>query len=642
MKNRFFLLAFLLCILGAASAQDDKQVYLVKGSKIVGTYSRSDVDYITFNKPSDASQSEYRITPVNGEIYEFNCPKTAERGQDVLFSVYMDDNTKRPAKVYANDQECTRIGDDGVTWYYTFSMPAKDVTLTLTTEQNMHVITLKQGAHTTITMLNSSDDWEKDSADRVFDNFAGEPVKFLWNAHLGYEGTLKVYTASGTDVACEYVTDDEDYGECWKCFMPNERLIIETIATEKTDYLGQPFVGDYKGYGITVGAQGVVSGTTPEFALSLNSNSSFLAKSTDTNAFNFDGCYTYDATKNTFAYIAEYSSDAYGEKDYGVSGTWFTANDALVSVSDLQNDKPDNMKYYFVSKSDFTYAAAASDAYGSRFLIEMHTTDGNRYYYFSKIDNTVQQVTLDYTSGTSVTDASSAMVYDLSGTPLFRYTRATASSQPVFTLKGAEAGTYTKQNGTSSDATLTLDGFGNATYGTTTGTYTIDKSIVSFTSAGSADKQTFIIDQSAMTYTVNASSVWDGSESFAALIVGRYDDNTASSGMFALTLNHDYAGNEKEGAVKVQVTLTDSYYDTKSIIASTASYTYDAAAQTITVTGILVGTADGRSTERTSVVFNVSADKKSLTCSEDKLLRAPSGGTTRYISVKDVILTARD
>lgn len=642
MKNRLFLLTFLLCFLGAAFAQDEKQVYLVKGSKIVGVYPRSDVDYITFNKPSDATQTDFSITAVNGDIYEFSCPKTAERGSEVLFSVYVDDNTMRPAKVYANDQECTAIADDGVTWYYSFTMPAKDVTMTLTTEKNMHTITLKQGAHTTITMLNSSDDWEKDSADRVFNNYAGEAVKFLWNAHLGYDGTLKVYTASGTEVSCEYVTDDEDFGECWKCFMPNERLIIETVATEKTDFLGQPFVGDYKGYAVAVGAQGVVSGTTPEFALSLNSNTSFLAKSTDANAFNFDGCYTYDESKNTFAYISDYSSDAYGEKDYGVSGTWFTDNDALVSVSDLQDDKPDNMKYYFVSKSDFTSAIAASDTYGSRFLIEMHATEGTRYYYFSKINNSVEQVTVNFTSGSSVADASSAMVYDMSGTPLFRYTRATTTSQPVFTLKGAEAGTYAKQDGTSSDAALTLDGFGNATYGSTSGTYTIDKSIVTYTQTGSSNKQTFIIDQSAMTYTMSASSTWDGSENYAAVVTGCYDDNSASSGMFALTFNHDYAGNEKEGSVKVQVTLTDSYYDTKSIIASTASYTYDAAAQTITVTGILVGTADGRSTERTSVVFNVSSDKKSLTCNEDKVLRAASGGNTRYVSVNGLTLTARD
>ena len=56
---------------------------------------------------------------------------------------------------------------------------------------------------------------------------------------------------------------------------------------------------------------------------------------------------------------------------------------------------------------------------------------------------------------------------------------------------------------------------------------------------------------------------------------------------------------------------------------------------------MLVGTADGRSTERVNIVFDVNADNSKLTCNEDKLLRAVSGGDTRYINLKGLTLQAR-
>ena len=93
--------------------------------------------------------------------------------------------------------------------------------------------------------------------------------------------------------------------------------------------------------------------------------------------------------------------------------------------------------------------------------------------------------------------------------------------------------------------------------------------------------------------------------------------------------------------MKVQVTLISDMYETKEIIASTASYTYDTTANQITVSGVLAGTADGRNSERISIVFDVNDAKTQLTCNEDKLLRAVSGGDTRYINLKGLTLQAR-
>ena len=55
-------------------------------------------------------------------------------------------------------------------------------------------------------MYNASDDWDKDPAERKFDQRAGQPVKFVWYSDYGFDGTLKITSASGGDVPYEYVT----------------------------------------------------------------------------------------------------------------------------------------------------------------------------------------------------------------------------------------------------------------------------------------------------------------------------------------------------------------------------------------------------------------------------------------------------
>lgn len=553
MKHRLIALGLLASVMGLANAQSTRQIYLVKGNKVVATLPASDVEYISFSAPQ---------------------------------GVYLP-------------------------------------------------ITPKQGDNTTLTMYNCSDDWEKDPADRKFDCFAGKLVKFMWYADYGFVGTLKVTGASGTKVDYEYVTDDEEFGTCWECYMPEEPITIETIATEKTDYVGRSFVGTYKGYPISVGTNGVFSSSEPSLSLRLSSNTSFHA-SVD-GGKEFAGCYSFDGSRNTFSYLDEYSADVYGKKTYGVAGTWFDGGDALVVVNDLNDDKPDNNRYFFASTSDCTFTSAASDSYGSRYLFALNRNGSTSYYYYDRLSSSIEPVTLSFSSGTSIDGASSALVSDALGTTLFRYSRASESANPVFTMKGKEAGTYTSTTGTG-DA-LTLDGFGSATYGSVKGSYTYKDGIVTLTTADG--EFTFTVDTATQQYTATKSGEWDGSEDFAASVTGRYDSNTASMGMIAISLNHDYAGNEEKGTVKFQATLTTDFYETKEIISNTASYTYDDSKKQLTISGLLVGTANGRSTERINITFDVNADKTQLTCNEAKVLRAVSGGDTRYIELNGVTLMAR-
>lgn len=639
MRHKLLTLALLLCAALSVQAQDTKKMYLVKGNSIVGTYPVADVEYITFTQPSDAVQTEYAITANDGLYYTMNCPDKAKAGRDVIFAIDILSAKMRVDSVRVDGDTCEYITDDGTTWYYKFTMPKHDVTISVTTGIDWHTITPIQGEHTTLTMLNSSDDWDKAPEEQKFTNVMEKLVKFQWAVDLGYDGTLKITTKSGQDVEYFYVDDDLDFGTCWECVMPDEDIIIETTATEKTDYVGRAFVGQYKGYAITVADGGVSVSSVPSFTMSLKANTSFTAVSTDENAYDFDGCYTFDESASTFKYDADKAADMWGKKDNGLGGTWFTGGDAWIYVLDLNEDKPENTRYYIASTTDFSSAIAAGDTYGSRFLLELQRSSGKTYYYFDKLTGTIEPVTLSFASGSSIAEASSALVYDASGQPLFRYGRTSATAFPTFTMKGSEAGSYTPATG--SGSTLTLDGFGGATYGTQSGTYTISSGVVTFVNTATGATQTFVIDTTAKTYTTSSSSTWDGAESFAAAVTGVYDDNSASSGMVAITLNHDYAGNEAEGKAKVQATLTNSYYQSATIIASTATYVYDASASTITFSGILVGTANGNSTERISVTFDVAADKQSMTCNEDKTLRAASGGNTRYISLKGLTLTAR-
>lgn len=638
MNHRLLLTGLLAGCMGLVQAQDTKQVYLVKGSKIVGVYPKSNVDYITFAKPEGATQSVGNITVPKDDYYTVTCPKTAEAGQKVIFTIKVNLATIRPGEVKFGKKDCTYIADDGTTYCYMFTMPEGDTQLSIEVEDDMHDITPKQGDHTTLIMLNSSDYWDDPNytdLTRPYDNVMGKAVKWLWWPEYGYEGSLKVTSQSGANIDWAYVEDDEDFGKCWLCLMPDEAITIETSSKEKTDYLGKQFVGEYKGYKLEQGSGLVATGTTPTFDLKLNYNTSFYAGNNDEKTFG--GCYSFNESNNTFSYLEEYSTDFYGKRTYGVRGTWFSNGDAFVTVNDLNEDKPENEKHYFVSNQNFNYTAAKSDTYGSRYLVELERGDNTAWYYYSSIDKTVQRVNVTFTKGNSITGVSNATVYDLEGNPLFRYSRTSATSDPVFTMKGSEAGTYKPQTGSGSN--LVLDGFGSATYGSANGTYTIDNGTVKFT-ASNGDKKTFVIDTTNKTYTESAGSVWTGKENFVAAVTGRFDSNNNSNGMVAVQLNQDFQG-EKQGSVKVIVTLTDDMYSTREIISNTATYTYDAAANQITISGLLVGTANGRSTEKINITFDVNSDKTTLTCNEDKYLRAVSGGDTRYVYAKGLTLTAR-
>ena len=86
--------------------------------------------------------------------------------------------------------------------------------------------------------------------------------------------------------------------------------------------------------------------------------------------------------------------------------------------------------------------------------------------------------------------------------------------------------------------------------------------------------------------------------------------------------------------------VTDNY-DNRDTNTGTVSYTYNSQANTITLSGVLVGTANGHSSERIDIELKVSADKQSLTCEKDITMRAVSGGDVRYFPMKGLTFKAK-
>lgn len=52
MKHRLLALGLLASTMGLANAQSTRQIYLVKGNKVVATLPASDVEYISFSAPA--------------------------------------------------------------------------------------------------------------------------------------------------------------------------------------------------------------------------------------------------------------------------------------------------------------------------------------------------------------------------------------------------------------------------------------------------------------------------------------------------------------------------------------------------------------------------------------------------------------
>ena len=576
----------------------------------------------------------YRIFYPTDEAYTNICritgPEWGAVGKEVELTFKMTEKYESfmPVEVKANEITCelasSRISANE--YVFKFTMPAKDVTITFKHDHELHLISVKNAENTYITMLNSCDDWYADPI--VYDAWYGYTVKFLYGGELGFTADIKAETQSGIELDVTWLESDETAPNgCWAVEMPDEPITLSTVAHEKTDYMGKPFTGVYKGYQVIVGENNMFRSSTPTLSLDMRGNTSFFTKSTDSNKFDFDGCYQYDESDNSFSYLREYSDNGYGEVDFGVSGRFFNNVDAFVYVSNLQVPKPDYVKYYFASKEDFDYFCAATDQYGVRYLAEIDKNGSKSWYYIEIQSMKATKVDLVFTSGSTIADACSAIAYD-NGTALFKYDHASAGSKPVFTMRGAEAGTYKAADGSGAD--LVLDGFGNVS-GASNGTYTVDRNIVS-----ASDGASYIINTSDKTYTKVVTAEWNGSLTFIGEQAGAGVWNGSKGvGKFELYLNRTYEGVVK-GKARIIMTANGTNLYTEDV-----AYAWNPEKKQIILSGVYAGSGHS-SGSRQDLILNVSDDLKSMTSANMEYFHSASSNNDRYLILKDIVLKAQE
>lgn len=553
-------------------------------------------------------------------------------GEKVEVMVTMTDITRKMASVTFNGEECEleSVSEADSRYIFSFTMPEAPVVLGFTVEKDMHIITPKNDEHSYITMYNCSSDWDAPEEERVYDEIYGLLVKFMWGGDLGYKAKLKVTSDSGINIDYYWTDEDADFGECWYFVMPDENVTISVEATEITDYIGKPFAGDYVGYRIKAGENNrLYTPAAPELTLKMNGNTSFFFKTTDDMAYDFDGCYYFNEDLNTFKYLPEYALDYYRKKDFGLSGTWFENGDVFLYTTDLQVPKPERSRYYFASLNpDFTFADAADGDYGYGGSGEHHLAEITRggeksWYFFSPSDYLALPVRLVFESGSSITEACRALVYG-GDTPIYRY-ECYSSGYPRFVSKGKEAGTYTCAGA----ADLVLDGFGNAS-GLVSGAYKYDNGLVKVTVGENV--YTYEVDSVSKKYVPVTAEEWTGSHKYSVSTTGYYKNVESPA---VLTIDID---SKEKGKALVTLNLKTDWGDYKDVVSSLVSYSWDSAAGKIVFYGVLAGTADGRSSERINVTFNVAEDLKSLSWDNDFYLRATSGGNDSYLNLRGLVL----
>lgn len=113
------------------------------------------------NETPSPAETEYTITAADGADYSVDAPATAEEGETVTVTVTGKTVLKTVAEVKANDTACT-AGGDGT---YTFTMPAENVTITVTMQSVQteiptdDTLTWRANAPGTIAKAQEGDTW---------------------------------------------------------------------------------------------------------------------------------------------------------------------------------------------------------------------------------------------------------------------------------------------------------------------------------------------------------------------------------------------------------------------------------------------------------------------------------------------------
>ena len=596
---------------------NSKKADLVKENVYSFEMPKKDVE-ITVNSSST-------VTVVPSSYFEALVDKpVAEAGDlvQVVFGVYNIEDVIKYATVNGTSAKVETL-DMGV-YGCSFTMPEGPAVVEAYLAEDYYVIEREWDANSAVWMLDCINN--QGTPEEFCSQKEGFPVHFLYKCDLGFD---VVCTVTGTETGKDYTgelfwslaADNNLYQDCWAFMMPDEPVVIKAVSTEKTVYEGAEFVGIYNGYWVTLGSNKIYSSSQPTMNLDLRKNTAYYVTSNDENAYSFAGIYAV----NNGQIATDRDADSKG--DHALRGQVLENGFAFAIIDYLLVDNVDNRRFYLTGKNDFSFVCAA-DYSDNRYLLEADKGGQKTWYFVERDDQSIKKASLTFLSGSSIGETCEAMVTVEGGiafnrTETFKYTYQNEST-PVFTYLGKEAGTYTSDKG----ETLVLDGFGNATYNGTEGTYTIESGVVTFTDKdGKQTKMT--TDSNAKTFTV----VKEASEDTLKALAGSYTTTTAKisvngnvseTGTILVAFDRNYYGEYYKGYAQLKIT----YVNTGSIceiVGDTKKYVVDEEARTVTFPGVVQG--DGVNSNKTikkDIVFKISDDFKTLTLVNDYVYSSSS------------------
>ena len=504
-------------------------------------------------------------------------------------------------------------------YIYSFTMPEGPAVVEGHLASEYHVIDREWDDNCVIYMLDCINN--QGTADEFCSQKQGFPVHFIYKWDLGFDVICTItgkksgkdYTG---DIFWSLAADNHLYQDCWAFLMPGEPVVIKAVSTERNTYEGADFVGEYKGYWVTLGENNIYSSSEPSLKMELCKNEAYFVSSTDTHAYDFSGLYTVNNST-----IAGNREESRG--DYVLRGQLLEDDYAFAIIDNILHDNVDNRRFYLTGKEDFDFICA-TDKSGNRYLLEAESAGKKSWYFIERDNQCIKKAEVSFTSGSSLDDACEAMV-DVAGgiefnrTDRFIYTYENGGV-PVFTYSGKEAGTYTSDKG----ETLELDGFGNAEYNGIAGTYTIEAGLVTYTDA-TGNQTRFNINMNDKTFTVIVEStgikldpVYSTTTAWISV-----DGQQSETGMITVAFDANYGATAtKEGYAFIQI----NYMETgkvKEMIGASCPYYTDETNRTVTISNVLQGNG-GWGTTKKDIVLNISEDGKTLTFVDEAIFSTVS------------------
>lgn len=585
--------------------------------------------------------SAYLVHYSNEDEYYFSgVPSSATAGDEITFTITVTDLSIGISKVFFGtgaDEFCepdddVAVGPDYKRYSFTFTMPDHEVTLQPDAAVEYNDILRFGDAHARVRLVNSiikdenGDPLTDENGEYICRNYYGQLVKFVYEIELGYNYSMTIVgqrTGTHYENQVYFLDSDFDAGQCWAVMMPAEPITFTIVSSEKTDFVGKPFVGNYTGFFVNTALIGQLEkSASTNLAVELKTNTVFEVKTTDANHFDFRGMMSYNESDSQLQYQLE------GNSGYGLSGYW-NEEMTLAWVTNIVEDMPENTRFYIMSQKSLSDFVSAGNAGGTKYLLEVKTAQGTlSHYLFERERYRLTAVEVDFLNGSSIGDASASGYVTANGEKLLKYTSEDGATNLI--EKGKEAGSYT--GGTD---VLELDGFGNGKIGSQEGSYTISNGIVELTCNGQTTK--YNIDMNTMTYTaVAGEGEWNGPTNFyVESTTMAHRGSKVTSGNVRITID----------PTTTKATIVAQYlndmYRMDDAVNTTVSYIYDASASTLTLSQVFMGDETGASWYKwIDVVLTVSPDKQTLTFQNIDALYATSN-PNNYVTVTDLAVPAQ-